>query len=649
MPINLRFSRPLNVSLPVRLRFGVPEIDSIVNSVEVATQLPAPIVDGNIFHVNEVAMAVTLPIFSAAASVSHAPQIEMAVCMPTFSLDAGMQYNNSVFRGVSRSCEDGWGIGRPKKIDVQELFHYSINLAIRGGDAIEIAFSLEGDVNISWLDSAAFPAVAKNSWEHAILVHQESSLPQHQLLPSKLAQYATWAVSAPIQAPISTSHQERVRIPRPVLATDWSITSQYKLTVDTQTAIAKTLNTWRLVRWQDAMQPKFGRTIAIPQVARCYPIPRGGNVTLRFVGAYAVSPNLRFTCCGSSVPPAAAVVVLPVRRAYFVMNDVRLFRVDGNLELAVTRFSMSIDRDSWTWTFSASLPLSSLVDLEPVKRGVPVILRAEINGVPYLLLAEDTQRERAFGKSGITVSGRGHSAVLDEPSSPKFVFNNASQDRTAQQLMNDALTINGVPIGWEVDWRIQDWHVPAGAWSHQGTYISAIKAIAKAAGAFVQADAARQRLIVLPRYASAPWLWGASTAPDIELPADVIVKEGVAWRGKANVNGIYVSGATQSGVLAFVKRAGTAGESLAEMIVDPLITHADAARQRAISVLADSAQSATYSLSLPVLPEVGIILPGKILRYIDGGNSALGVVTSVSVSATLPKLRQTIGVEVYDQ
>ena len=80
-----------------------------------------------------------------------------------------------------------------------------------------------------------------------------------------------------------------------------------------------------------------------------------------------------------------------------------------------------------------------------------------------------------------------------------------SAARTAQQLMADVLTINNASIGWDVDWGITDWLVPAGVWTHQGPYISAVLDIASAVGAYVQPHDTAATLRILPRYPAAPW------------------------------------------------------------------------------------------------------------------------------------------------
>lgn len=400
------------------------------------------------------------------------------------------------------------------------------------------------------------------------------------------------------------------------------------------------------VRFQDARKPPAGmRAVVVPpNPDACYtPSPN-----LLFEDEWLESDkNLVFFCenhpgGGGDGPPAQ--VIVPVRRVYLVINDVELRRVDGNILLPCPTLAMQLDVDSWTWGFSATLPANQLSNLEPAAFGQPVELEATVNGVAYRLLAERRTRSREFGKNSITVSGRGLGAGLDVPYSAILNFTNSGA-RTAQQLMGDALLNNGVPIGWSVEFGLTDWLVPAGVWSHQGSRLSAIQRIAAAAGGYLQPHPTDEILRVLPRYPSAPWSW-SSVAADYDLPAAVVAVEGIEWVDKTIYDRVFVSGES-SGVLGQITRAGTAGSAVAPMVTDSLITHVDAARQRGLSILADTGAQANVTLRLPVLPATGVIVPGKFVQYADGSVTRKGIVRSVDVSVAYPEVWQSIEVETH--
>lgn len=325
------------------------------------------------------------------------------------------------------------------------------------------------------------------------------------------------------------------------------------------------------------------------------------------------------------------------------VNSVNLALADGEPIPSYT-FGMSLDVDSWTWQWSASLHADALPLIAQGSAGEPVQVVATINGAPYRLLAESYSRERRFGSSRINVKGRGIAALLDAPYAPAMHHGNAL-DRTGQQLMGEVLTLNGVGIGWDVDWQLTDWLVPGGAWSHQGSFMSALLDIAGAVGGYIQPHDTAQTVRALRRYPDAPWRWGTLT-PKFELPADVISVEGIEWQRRATYDRVFVSGVSV-GITGNVKRAGTAGLLVAPGITHSLITDTEAARQRGVAELGNTGMQALISLRLPVLAETGVIKPGALVRYVDGGAAHLGFVRATSLEWQSPTLRQVLSVETH--
>ena len=402
---------------------------------------------------------------------------------------------------------------------------------------------------------------------------------------------------------------------------------------------------WQVV-FQEGMRPRAGRSAA--NVPTQPPVPDlcySPDTKLLFEAAWSASTEIIFICerHPESVPTGQTVVV-PIRRIYMIINNASLRRVDGNILLPTFSMTLGLDADSWAWSFSATLPGRALPDLESASNGAPVEVEALINGVAYRALVESIERSREFGTNDLRIAGRGKTALLDAPYAPTLNFSN-TMARTAQQIMFDVLTVNGVSLGWDVQWGLVDWLIPAGVFSHQGSYISAINKIAAAAGGYVQPHPSTQTIKVLPRYPKAPWDLHAIT-PDFQLPADATSRESLRWLEKPAYNRVFVSG-QEVGVLGQVTRAGTAGDALAPMVVDALITDAVAARQRGIAVLSDTGRQIEVSLRLPVLPETGIIEPGAIVEYRDGSISRRGLVRSTSVQAGLPEIWQTLGVQTY--
>lgn len=394
-------------------------------------------------------------------------------------------------------------------------------------------------------------------------------------------------------------------------------------------------------RHQDAVPPPPGISVLVmpkpPAPKPCYtPDPH-----LLFSEAFGATPHLVFVCQGQR-PDFVETVVVPVRRVYFVINNVSLHRVADGVEVPVYSLSLSLDASSWTWGFEARLPAQAEALVASGQASEPVKLAARVNGTLFCVYAEHISRERTFGEASIRVSGRGRNAVLGAPYAPVMTFRN-SDLRSARQLMEDVLTVNGVPLGWTIDWGLTDWNIPTGVFSLQGTWIEALTTIASAAGAYLLPHPAGQSLRVRHRYPVPPWEW-VSVTPDVVLPVDAVSRESLRWLKKPAYNRVFVSG-QEVGVLGQVTRAGTAGDILAPMVVDPLITEAAAARQRGQAVLADTGSQLEVSLRLPVMAETGIIEPGTFVEYRDGSVTRLGLVRSTQIDAGLPEVWQTLGVQ----
>lgn len=387
------------------------------------------------------------------------------------------------------------------------------------------------------------------------------------------------------------------------------------------------------------ISPHGGGTV--PPGHPCYTPPAGNAVSLVFSGLLPAPIDLLFVCANKTPTQPPATIVVPIRSIYMQNTQVTVALADTGQPIPAVGLKLSIDADSWCWGWSASVPRNYLGTMRGSATS-KVELLASVNGTNFRLAVEKIGSSRSFGKGMVSISGRGRAIWLGKPFADVVSRSNAA-DMTAQQLMADALTENGVSNGWNIDWRIDDWLIPAGAWQHRGTAMEACQSIAGAAGAYIQAHRTDQTLIVLPRYPVAPWNWAAAT-PDLDVPENVCIVEGIEFLDMPAYNTVFVAGQV-GGILGHVTRGGTAGDKAAPQVCDPLITHADAARQRGLAILGDTGEQKHITLSLPVLNETGIIVPGLLMRYQEGGNTHLGLTRGVDVSHDFPKLTQFVTVE----
>lgn len=346
-------------------------------------------------------------------------------------------------------------------------------------------------------------------------------------------------------------------------------------------------------------------------------------------------------------PGTGSTIVIAARKVYIMQNAVTLTRLDTGAPLHAHSFGMSLDYQSWTWSWQASLHHDAADHLGRDAQGDPAELLAQVNGVPFRLRLERIAKERRHLPAlRWSVGGKGRAAVLDAPWAPAMSFDNAAGDLSALQLALQALTINGVSIGWGIDWQLEDWLVPQNTWALQGSYIDAINDIAAAAGGYVQPHATDATLRILHTYPVVPWEWGTLT-PDYDIPAALAEVESTEYLDKPAYNRVYVGG-QGAGVFGPMTRAGTAGERTAPQATHALITAAAAWRQRARAILSDTGRQERVRLSLPVLPETGIITPGQFVRYQGSDQASIGIVRATAIEWTRPRLRQTLELECHE-
>ena len=403
-------------------------------------------------------------------------------------------------------------------------------------------------------------------------------------------------------------------------------------------------------RHQDAVPPSPGispRPPDPPGPGPCYDPATLARLVLDSLADGGARIVLVCNRGGPGPEPGGEPVVVPIRKVYIVINNITLTRVDSGAPLRALSFSASLDVDSWTWQWSASLHSSAADHLGRETDGSPPAVLATINGVPLRLVIERISlNEQFLPQVRYSVSGRGRAAVLSAPWAPVLQHGGQATARTAEQLAGEVLQINGVSIGWGIDWQMPEWTVPPGLWSSSGSYIDALSEIATAVGATIQPHPTDAVLRIMPRYPRAPWEWGGLT-PDFVIPAAAAQQISAEFMDKPAYNGVYVGG-TQVGVFGPVVRAGTVGDVLAPQVTHPLITDATAQRLRGLAVLSDTGKQRRVQLSMQVLPETGLIQPGKLVQIGTGASAYRGLVRSTAVEWAMPRLRQNIELEVHE-
>lgn len=531
-------------------------------------------------------------------------------------------------RPMSLAASDNWQDSRPAHVHVQQHLQQAVQVSANQDLRWQDTQALRVAIQQSVQQAAPRVAVVDQSFQDAIALRAATE--QRTQQASRLVLAASVAFQDAVALHVAAQSRLQQADKRQTLASHSG-----------SSAVA--LRMYHVERTQQAQRPGLGVRAVVPPVVGkpCHPdLP--AQLIFKVPVGEPLPARLAFTCCdpvGPEVPPAK--IIVPVRKAYIVLNSITIHRVDNGAPLQALDFNMQLDFQSWTWSWSATFPESAKQHLGSEANGYPPEFEAKINGIPVRLRRTQRVLDLPFLPKRVKVSGKGKAAVLSDRWAPDQTFS-SSQDRTAQQLMNEVLTVNGVSLGWGVDWGIDDWVVPADTWSFQGKYIDAVQDIANAVGAYIQPHNTEAMLRVLPEYPVAPWHW-ADVTPDYELPAGVAVVLSNDEQFKPNYNAVWISGVKTGSVYGPYGRQGTAKDIYAPQVVHSLITDATAHRQRGLAEISRTGIPEQVTLSMQVLPETGLILPGKFVRFAG----VTGLVRGTSVTWQRPAIRQQLILETH--
>ena len=557
-----------------------------------------------------------------------------------FAFSAAGAYDNAVDRYLQSTTSTAWQ--RAAAADREAAARYMVTLRV--DSAVAAPWEPATDVALAtrqpWsrrrtsLRGSAIPWRPANDVGIARRSHWEA------LRKGTSGRALPWSPATDIGTERTVRHQAML-MRRAAAGLPWAQAGDVSQSVETRSEGGRFVRSVAALPWQFYRQPPPGvrpPVIVNPEGPPCYIPPFGDMVDLVFEDDMLGLTDIIFSCLrGGIVNPET--VVVPVRRVYMVFNEFSLVRWPDGTPIPATGLSMTLDADSWAWSFQATVQGVALPLMESTD-GSPVTLRATINGSPFHWLAQSISRSRSFAQSTLNVSGRSVLSTLDAPNSPAIDYLQ-SEALTVRQLIDDVLSYNGVTLGVPVEFDLDDWLVPAKTFSHSGTYISAVAALAAAGGGYVQPHDTDLALRVRHRYPFMPRDWATLVTPDFILPSAVTTREGIEWSSRPNFNRIFLDGLH----LAEITASGTAGDLPAPSVIEPLLTAPAGWLQRGRAEMAAGGRHARVNLSLPVLAETGIIRPGHWVSYVDGVETRLGLVRGVTVQVGMPTIMQNLDVE----
>ena len=583
----------------------------------------------------DVTLSATLPGLTFSARNIPDAKASIAATLPGLSLSASAAYESRAARPTTANTVAAHQNASHQPAGTEGRHQYATHLPSGAAPAWQSA------THLSTLTAAAHQDAirARNSAAQAFQAAQrltaaDITAPHQDAIRIKIDRLSLFQGAIRTDTNATTArHQDGLRHARRYAISDFQAAAKSGANRTSKAGAGKALPKVFFSRFQEAIAPGIGAWSPpeppIPEP--CYaPSPR-----LRFSLLRATDGNLVFVC-DKYAPPVKPPIIIPVQRVYIVLNEVLLVRVVGAVPIPATQMSVNFDCDSWLPSFSANIPASSLDAVMPDP--TPVEVEISINGVAFRFFVERITRNRAFAQNTVSIGGRGIASELDAPYAAASQHTN-TQAMTAQQIINDALAYTD----YTQSWNITDWLIPANTFSLYGTPAQVAGNVADAAGAVLQADWAQRDLRMLPRYPVKPWEWSSAT-PEYVIPAAVAQSESLEWVEKPAYNVVYISG-VQTGVLGQVKITGTAGDKPAPMVTHPLITHADAARQKGIAILSDTGRKAMMQISLPVLDTLGVVDVCRLIEFHDGNTMRRGIVRANAISVNFPTVRQTLTIE----
>ncbi|MGP5221975.1 hypothetical protein [Psychrobacter celer] len=334
----------------------------------------------------------------------------------------------------------------------------------------------------------------------------------------------------------------------------------------------------------------------------------------------------------------------------FVTNSVSLTRTDDGREVKLLGFSVGIDSNSYTWSFSATVPLSELSKVDTAHEqqiGVDFVC----NGNLWRFIIDSCEDSIQFGESSLTIKGKSRAMLLAHPYATHRGFK-YDTPMTARQIADDELNRFGVPSGFTLDWQlagVNGWQVPANTYSYSNrTPINSLQWIAEAAGGFINADMSEDIIHVLAQYPVPSWEWAAQT-PSIELPMSLITSRSRGRVNKPSYNGVNLYGENDNGIGALIKRTGTSGGYQPPMITSDLMTDQEAAISRGRMILSDTGDIGNIGISMPLIADIGVLKPSTLIGVNDG-EQWVGMVRGMTITGRLSSNRaleidQSIDVE----
>ncbi|USE38688.1 hypothetical protein [Endozoicomonas sp. SCSIO W0465] len=326
-----------------------------------------------------------------------------------------------------------------------------------------------------------------------------------------------------------------------------------------------------------------------------------------------------------------------IRESYLLMNIITAVVLPARTPLELPSMEISLDIDSFSWSFTGQLwGASNIALVEPDENG-PKQIEVDINGWKWIFIIERYSTDRRFGDERYTLYGSSRTQLLAAPYAPQRSKSN-SANLNAKQAIIEELANTGFTATYPDlnDYSTPDWIMPGGSFSYQNqTAMQVVAKVATTAGSVIIPSRDNDQVSIQPRYPASPWHWNTATMDKI-IPASMVISLSANWRPEQAYNAVYVSG-TNAGVAVNVKRTGSNGDNPAPDILEDWLTETQVNTERGRNELAKGGNQSITTIELPLTDTntaPGLIEPGMLVEVQDitGDWQALCLATSISAS-----------------
>ena len=317
-----------------------------------------------------------------------------------------------------------------------------------------------------------------------------------------------------------------------------------------------------------------------------------------------------------AVPPSTSVQLRlrrPLRSycdtgTFIVNNALNVITLIDGLNLECTGVSLKLDISSFAWDISLTLATHEefgRVKPSALQDGAREV-QITINGYVWRGFIDTVSVSRQFGNPSYTAQGRSFTAYGAAPFAPLTSLVSTSDELT-QQLVNDAFGYSGFTITWDA----LDWVVPAGLLAYENKDPMGVAAqICEAGGMFILPGRYDKSFTVRSRYPITSWHWNDDDTPVAShIGINQMINASARFQAGVDYTKVYVGG-TEQGNTVGCTRDGTAGDSQAPAITNPLLATDDAATERGRVELSKAGSRIfnTYVTPLVAVTESGMRL-----------------------------------------